>query len=225
MSTVTSAVCPPHRRETGPIGDDSELRAAWTVAVGDSPEALAALDDVVARHREPHRRYHGVRHVTWVVRHVADLASHVAVSDLGAVTAAAFFHDVIYDPRAGDNEERSAVSAERVLGELGWGEDRRGAVGAMVRATAAHAAPPDVDTAVLLDADLAILGAEPAAYQAYVTGVRAEYAHVEPEAWRVGRGRVLRDLLARRPLYATAPAQARWAARAAANMTAELVAL
>ncbi len=219
------AVCPDGRCHTGPIGDDGELRAAWTTAIGDDPAALAALDDVVARHREPHRRYHGVRHVTWVVRHVHELAREVTMTDEAAVVAAAFFHDAVYDPRASDNEERSAQLAERVLAELGWPEDRRLAVGAMVRATAAHGAADDVDTAVLLDADLAVLGAEPAAYQAYVTGVRAEYAHVDPGAWRIGRGQVLRDLLARRPLYGTAPGRARWASRAAANMTAELAAL
>ena len=78
---------------------------------------------------------------------------------------------------------------------------------------------------MLLDADLAVLGAEPAAYQAYVTGVRAEYAHVDAAAWRTGRAAVLRDLLARRPLYATEPARARWEARAGANMAAELATL
>ena len=219
------AVCPGERWHTGPIGDDGELRAAWTTAIGDDPAALAALDDVVARHREPHRRYHGVRHVTWVVRHVHELAPDVAMTDEAAVVAAAFFHDAVYDPRAVDNEERSAQLAERVLAELGWPADRRLAVGAMVRATSAHGAADDIDTAVLLDADLAVLGAEPAAYQAYVTGVRAEYAHVDPSAWRVGRGQVLRDLLARRPLYATAAGRARWESRAAANMTAELASL
>ena len=95
----------------------------------------------------------------------------------------------------------------------------------LLAGTAAHAAPDGADTAVLLDADLAVLGAEPAAYQAYVNGVRAEYAHVAPAAWRVGRGQVLRDLLAHQPLYATAPARRRWASRAAANMTAELATL
>jgi predicted metal-dependent HD superfamily phosphohydrolase len=96
----------------------------------------------------------------------------------------------------------------------------------LVRATAHTGADPSgADAAVLLDADLAVLGSEPAAYQAYVTGVRAEYAHVDAAAWQVGRGQVLRDLLARRPLFATAPAQQRWAARAAANMTAELASL
>ena len=99
----------------------------------------------------------------------------------------AFFHDAVYDPHAADNEEQSARLAERVLAELGWDEARGRRVGDLVRATAAHEAPPDDDTAVLLDADLAVLGSDPAAYQAYVTGVRAEYAHVDAAGWRVGR--------------------------------------
>ena len=187
---------------------------------------------MVARHREPHRRYHGVRHVTWVVRHVLELTTSAPVTDLDAVVVAAFYHDAVYDPRASDNEEQSARLAERMLGELGWDAARRRRVGDLVRATAAHRVPanpdtaaPDIDVAVLLDADLAVLGSDPAAYQAYASGVRVEYAHVDDAAWREGRGQVLRDLLSREPLYATAPARARWAARAAANMTAELASL
>ena len=206
------------------MGDDAELRAAWTAAVGSGPAELAALDDVVGRHREPQRRYHGVRHVTWVVRHVHALAGEVPVADVDAVVAAAFFHDVIYDPTAHDNEEQSARLAERVLTDLGWSPARTDAVGELVRATADHVAT-DGDTAVLLDADLAVLGSEPAAYQAYVTGVRAEYAHLDADEWRVGRTSVLQHLLGRRPLYATAPGRARWEARAGANMAAELAAL
>ena len=198
---------------------------AWTTAVGRDPDADGALADVLGRHREAHRRYHGVRHVTWVVRHVRELASEVTLQDEAAVVAAAFFHDAVYDPRATDNEEQSARLGERVLAGLGWDGERGRRVGDLVRATAAHATPADVDTAVLLDADLAVLGSDPAAYQAYVTGVRTEYAHVDAASWRSGRGQVLRDLLARDPLYATAPGRRRWARRAAANMTAELATL
>ena len=206
------------------MGDEAELRAAWTVAVGSGPDELGALDDVVGRHREPQRRYHGVRHVTWVVRHVHTLSAEVPVADLDAVVAAAFFHDAVYAPAAHDNEEQSALLAERVLTRLGWAPARAATVAALVRATADHESTDD-DTAVLLDADLAILGSEPAAYQAYVSGVRAEYAHLDAESWRIGRAAVLHHLLDRGPLYATGPGRARWEVHAGANMTAELAAL
>ena len=92
------------------IGDETELHAAWTEVAGTAAASLAALDDVVGRHRQPHRRYHGVRHVTWVVRHVHDLAATVDVGDLGAVTMAAFFHDAVYDPTPATTNDRARCS-------------------------------------------------------------------------------------------------------------------
>lgn len=207
------------------MADDVELRDAWRRHVGAGPAELEAFDDVLARHREPVRRYHGIRHVTWVVRHVHELAAEHVVDDLGAVVAAAFFHDAVYEPRARDNEARSALLARRVLTGLGWEDARADAVAAMIGATATHASPADGDTAVLLDADLAVLGAQPSAYQAYVAGVRAEYAHLDDAAWQRGRHDVLQRLLAADPLYATGLGRRRWGARARANLTAELVAL
>ena len=212
-----------------------ELRAAWSAHLGTSAAAAGACEDVLGRHREAHRRYHGIRHVTWVLRHVHALAADVPVTDVGSVAAAAFFHDVVYDPRAGDNEEQSARLAERVLAELDWAPARRAAVAIMIRATADHVAAAaaassavtsdGADTAVLLDADLAVLGAEPAAYQAYATGVRAEYGHLDDDAWRAGRTAVLDRFLAADPLYATAPGRTRWTTRARANLAAERAAL
>ena len=40
-------------------------------------------------------------------------------------------------------------------------------------------------------ADLAVLGADVAGYDAYVTGVRQEYRHVDDATWREGRAAVL----------------------------------
>ena len=205
--------------------DEHELRAAWSRCVGDSHEARALFDSLIGRHREAHRHYHGVRHVTWVVRHVEELATAEPVDDLDAVVAAAFFHDAVYDPQASDNEAASARLAERELTVLGWDEPRRRRVAAMVEATA-HDAPPDEgDTMVLVDADLAVLGSEPAGYQAYVAGVRSEYAHVSADDWRIGRTQVLQSFLDRPALFATPTGRARWEARARANLAAEVASL
>ena len=81
------------------------------------------------------------------------------------------------------------------------------------------------ETAILVDADLAILGADPLTYQAYVAGVRAEYFFVDDEHWRVGRGRVLRRFLDIQPLFTTEYMRAQLEHRALANIHAELAAL
>lgn len=226
------------------MSDEIELRGAWAVvaARGDGPAGLAAdlFDDVVGRHRQAHRRYHGVRHVVWVVRHVLGLAATIggpvdgpgdAPVDRPRALAAAFFHDAVYDPVAADNEARSALLACRQLGRLGWPADAAEAVAADIRATAGHVADEgahgvvDVTRAVLLDADLAVLGSDPAAYQAYATGVRGEYGHLDDAAWRAGRSAVLTNLLGRDRLYRTDAAFARWESRARANLAAELATL
>ena len=91
-------------------------------------------------------------------------------------------------------------------------------------ATADHDAA-DVDAAVLIDADLAILGAEPAAYAAYVHGVRHEYHHVPDDLWVPGRSAVLRSFLDRPAIYLTPCMAADRESRARANLAAELATL
>jgi predicted metal-dependent HD superfamily phosphohydrolase len=210
-----------------------ELGRVWRRLVGvDAGRAGdAALDELLARHRQPHRRYHTATHVMWVLRHVDDLAATNTPVDLDAVRAAALFHDAVYDPRSTTNEHDSAGLARRVLADCGWEPARVDRVAALIELTAGHVAPraddgaddgADTGADILLDADLAILGAEPADYRAYVTGVRAEYAHVDDDAWRVGRAAVLRSFLDRPAIYRTTSMQAARERRARANLSAEL---
>ncbi len=205
-----------------------ELGRVWRRLVGfDAGRAGdAALDELLSRHRQPHRRYHTATHVMWVLRHIDDLAADSTPVDLNAVRAAALFHDAVYDPRSPTNEHDSAGLARRVLADCGWEPARVDRVAALIELTAGHVAPDtDLGADILLDADLAILGAEPAEYRAYVTGVRAEYAHVDDDAWRVGRAAVLRSFLDRPAIYRTTSMQAARERRARANLSAELAEL
>lgn len=205
-----------------------ELGRVWRRLVGfDAGRAGdAALDELLSRHRQPHRRYHTATHVMWVLRHIDDLAADSTPVDLNAVRAAALFHDAVYDPRSPTNEHDSAGLARRVLADCGWEPARVDRVAALIELTAGHVAPDtDLGADILLDADLAILGAEPADYRAYVTGVRAEYAHVDDDAWRVGRAAVLRSFLDRPAIYRTTSMQAARERRARANLSAELAEL
>lgn len=220
-------------RETPPVPDDAPdhlevssmdpddplaaQRAQWVRLVGDD----AVLNSLVRRHRERHRRYHTLDHVLAVVRHVDELASVEPIADHGALVAAAWFHDAVYEPRSPANERASARLARRDLTELGWNSDRIDAVASMIEGTRHHSEPGDLDTAVLYDADLAILGAATGEYSAYVSNVRAEYAHVDDDAWHLGRADVLATFLGRDRIYTTATGLDRWESTARINLKTE----
>jgi predicted metal-dependent HD superfamily phosphohydrolase len=137
---------------------------------------------------------------------------------------AALFHDAVYDPTRADNEAVSARLARAAAVEIGWSAGRASTVHRLVMATAGHhAALPD--EAVLVDADLAILGAEPKDYAAYVLGVRSEYGHVTDEQWNVGRAEVLHRFLDAPAIFHTAVLRREREARAKANLAAELASL
>jgi len=208
------------------------VEEAWTGAVcllgGDREVAAAAAADLGARYAEPHRRYHGRGHVRAVVRDVAVLAGELCLpaDERAVLTIAAGAHDVVYDGHPGDDERRSASWARHWLARAGVGEAHVMRVGDLVLATAAHAASPDDPAAwVLLDADLAILGADPPVYDRYRLAVREEYAALDEPAWRAGRTAVMSGLLARDQLYGTRAARRRWEARARANIARELESL
>jgi predicted metal-dependent HD superfamily phosphohydrolase len=205
---------------------DLELRVAWERHLGHGEVSARWRESVVARYREQHRHYHGVRHLKWVARHVAELAAAHPVADLDAVVAAAFFHDAVYAPGSGDNEAASARLAVTALGELGWSVERTSSAERMILGTVDHRVEGvALDDAVLYAADLGILAADPARYSAYVRAVRREYAHVAEPDWVVGRAAVLRSFIDRDAIYAAVLELDAWEQRARGNLRSELESL
>src|SRR5207249_11551080 len=148
------------------------LRPDWArllAGYGVAPADAYPVFEVLARaYSAPDRHYHNLEHLTEVFRVAARLAA--LTDDTGPVRLAIWFHDAVYDSRAADNEARSAELAVQLLGPVGVPASVLERVGRLVRATA-HMAddrpPGDRDTAVLLDADLAILGAAEDRYRRY----------------------------------------------------------
>ena len=193
---------------------------AWARLVGDSPTSRTEWAAVVAAWSEPHRRYHDLAHLAAVLGLVDALAP--AADDADAVRLAAWYHDVVYDPRSAENEARSAGRARAGLRGL-VDDERLAEVERLVLLTAGHdPGPDDANGAVLCDADLAVLAAPPKAYAAYASAVRVEYGHLSDADFTAGRIAVLEHLLALPALYRLPEDDERWTATARANLTAEL---
>ena len=199
--------------------DDNDLHEAWVRWV--SPDTTR-LEGLLLRYRERHRRYHTAAHMASVVGNVEQLSNEEQLNDIGTVVAAAFYHDAVYEATYPANERASARLAKRDLFELAWEPKRIETVAAMIEATAKHQAPADIDTAVLFDADLAILGSPSDEYSAYVKAVRSEYRHLDDDEWRTGRSHVIESFLERSEIYNTATGRLQWAEAARINLTKEV---
>lgn len=180
------------------------------------------LADLHQRYAEPHRAYHTLAHI----EDMLSLAESVKldISDWAAFYAAILFHDAIYDPRASDNERRSAdLMRERLNGILPAASLDRAE--ALVMATAGHVVPEGneslkKDAALFLDTDLSILGAPPEKFAAYDAAIRHEFAHVPALVYKNGRRAVLKKFLDRDRLYLTELFAERFETQARINLTA-----
>ncbi|MEV0001203.1 metal-dependent phosphohydrolase [Micromonospora sp. NPDC050980] len=205
-----------------------ELAARWRrtarAAGATDPDGVRhAGDRLLACWREPHRHHHTIDHLRTVLDVVDTYADRARHRNL--VRLAAWCHDAVYDPRAGGdaNERASAALAEGLLTAAGLPAPAVDEVRRLVLLTADHVVgPDDPDGALLCDADLAVLAAEPADYHRYATAIRREYGHVTEPDFRAGRATVLRRLLDLPALYRLPEPRARWEDRARANLTREL---
>ena len=184
------------------------------------PALLAALwADLETRYREPQRHYHTLQHLEECFAALDAVRPHIA--DAAAVELALWFHDAIYDVHRRDNEARSADLAAASLRDAGLPDVLIGKVTALILATRDHTGT-DADAAALLDADLAILGAAPARFDAYERQIRAEYAHVPDDVFVPARLRILESFLHRPHLFATPGFRARFGPQARINLKTAL---
>jgi len=213
----------PHARTPKRARAREQAARAWAEVVGGREELR---DELLRRWDESHRHYHDVRHLASCLAALAELGErHPLGPGDPAVHLAAWFHDAVYTGAPGDDEEASALLAEELL-DGAWPSATVEEVARLVRLTASHDPETDDDRGALLtDADLASLGAGPGRSHVYLRDVRLDFAHVDAEAWTVGRRAVVEGLLGRDPLYHTRSGVRWWAAPAYRNLTEELAAL
>lgn len=203
---------------------DALFIASWQrlwSGLGARGDGHAARDDLLVRHAEPWRAYHTQQHLGECLVALAS-AAHLA-ERAAEVEAGLWFHDAVYEPRRDDNEARSALLAQQVLGAAQVAPAVADRVAALVLATrhlAAEAAPPTADAQLLLDIDLGILGAPAERFADYERQIRQEYAFVARARFDARRRAVLCSFLARPRLYGTDFFHDRLAGRARANLTA-----
>ncbi len=179
------------------------LLASWQRAWNDlglsAPDVL--YDRLLAAYAEPQRKYHTHQHLVECLETLA--RSSVRAHHAGEVELALWFHDAIYDVERTDNETRSAAWAEDALFAAGAPAATIERVRGLILATRHASTPASPDEQLLVDIDLAILGANTARFDEYETQVRQEYAWVPTALFRQKRRAILCEFLARPAIYGT----------------------
>ncbi len=196
-----------------------DLKTLWMLACGRVPaDGTTEWVHIEASYTAPSRHYHTLQHLCSVY---ADLHEYYVGKVPTATAFALFFHDIIYSPLRGDNEKRSADHAAGVLHLWQAAPELVSRVSDMIVATATHQSD-DLETQVFLDADMAILGAPPEVYAAYIAAVRHEYTIYPDLIYHGGRRKFIAATLQRARIYLTDHFHRRYEAQARINLSHEL---
>jgi predicted metal-dependent HD superfamily phosphohydrolase len=173
--------------------------SAW-LAAGAQTQPAPVFARLRTAYEQPHRHYHTLEHIAHALGWLDWNCGRAQRPH--EIALALWYHDCVYDPLRKDNEAASAQLARRELLGASVARDAVERIEAMILATGEHAAAQD-DTALLVDIDLAILGAAPEDFERFEQQVREEYRMFDDTTYARGRAHALSRLAARRPLYGT----------------------
>ena len=164
--------------------DGPRFLSLWDRCIGAGGKAV--FEQVDARYRETHRRYHGPGHIEHCLAQL-DRAGAV-VPNRDAVELALWFHDVVFDvPRApaATNETKSAdFFLECVDG--GGAAGLRADVARLILVTSLDESPTASDEHFVVDIDLSGFGQPWAAFLRDSLAVRAEQPRVPNDEFLQG---------------------------------------
>jgi len=203
----------------------SKLKTNWfnllaTLQV-DQQIAEEIFSNLVDAYSQSDRYYHNLRHI----QHLLNLLAEVKDSCqcFTGLQLTAWFHDYIYVPQAQDNELKSALSAENILGRFNLDRDTIQLVKQIIISTQKHQQRVrGTDNLIFLDVDLAILGATSDRYQEYAREIRKEYGYLSDRQYQQGRKRVLASFISRSRIYYTDYFYQKLEQQARHNIQAEL---
>lgn len=204
--------------------DFKVLKADWTTTIGAWSEDDVKIEYwfsyLVRQYSSIDRKYHTLKHVQFMLN--LAYQNRGRINNWLAVYLAIWFHDVVQN-QSGQNEKLSAHKCLEVIKDLNLPESAMRATN-LILTTINHEPGTCSDAKVLVDLDLAILGSDSSEYAQYARQCRAEY-NVPNCVYRLGRARVLKQILKRENIYTTRAFRKSLEKKARRNLRKELDAL
>ena len=164
-------------------------------------ENLIVYDKIIAAYSEKHRAYHTIDHIDACLRHLDAIVDEAKRPN--EIELALWFHDIIYKPFSGTNEEDSAEWVREFLVKNEAEDGFINRVYSLIILTKDHLTPETEDAKIMLDIDISILGASTKIYQQFEANVRKEYKRVPSFIFRKKRKEILQNFFERPSIYST----------------------
>ena len=172
----------------------------WGRCANAASAAEPIYEQLAASYAEPHRRYHTGNHIDHCLRQL-DLGRD-GIEDADAIEMALWFHDVVYDPKASDNESRSADRFSCLARDVMKPELER-QIHRLIIITIHSNPPVSVDEKTIVDIDLSSFGLPWDQFSKDSENVRAEFAHLSQEVFAERNIKFLQSLLDRPTVFST----------------------
>ncbi len=159
------------------------------------------FQQILTQYNHKDRKYHTGQHLTECFTHfheVQHLAKHAE-----EIALALWFHDAIYQIGKQDNEQLSALWAKEILIQEHIAPEIISRIEQLILATEHQYKPEQFDEQLIVDIDLAILGANTQRFEEYETQIRQEYHSIPNWLFRYHRKKLLRQFLKRPQIYIT----------------------
>jgi len=160
--------------------------------------------EILSAYTNNNRHYHTLQHLVNLFNQADQFRTQIADSD--TLELSIWYHDIIYQCLRKDNEEKSALFAKYRMEAINYPREKLVRCYEQINATKKHELPKgstDLDTALFLDFDLAILGKDWTTYEKYAQQIRQEYSIFPTFLYNRGRKKVINQLLEKPQLYKT----------------------
>lgn len=158
------------------------------------------------RYRSSKRFYHTLEHILDCIQKLKrDFEAQLTSEDFHLAVLSIFYHDVVYDSKAKDNEEQSATYFNEAASVLDLSLSHKEIIASIIRHTEKHDIPEKSDKSNLfkavMDVDLSILSDRIEKYIPYAINIRKEYSYIPWAVYQVERAKVLRYLSSKSPIF------------------------
>lgn len=171
-------------------------------------------EKLITAYSEPQRAYHTLQHLEECLQCLDEARETGLIAQPDLIEMALWFHDAVYDPQGGENEERSAQMVLEALGDIEMARE----VARLILLTKSHQPGDGPDDAWIIDFDLAIFAQPMERVLEYEWQIRQEYGWVPEEVYVEKRAEILTAFLNRPQIYLTEWARERFEVQARENL-------